>query len=129
MSWLVVVGDVHGCLVELFQLLDAVKFDYSKDNLILVGDMCNKGPCSQEVRAAQVPASAEGACGTAVALPAYMQFQHTLLLQWSTLYAAPAIATRCFLLLLLSAGPARLLQQDACCQKAGPGLCEATMMI
>ncbi|WIA19775.1 hypothetical protein OEZ85_005687 [Tetradesmus obliquus] len=46
---LVVVGDVHGCLVELFQLLDAVKFDYAKDNLILVGDMCNKGPRSQEV--------------------------------------------------------------------------------
>ena len=49
---LVVVGDVHGCLVELFQLLDAVKFDYAKDNLILVGDMCNKGPRSQEVRTA-----------------------------------------------------------------------------
>ncbi|KAF6259985.1 Metallo-dependent phosphatase-like protein [Scenedesmus sp. NREL 46B-D3] len=49
---LVVVGDVHGCLAELFQLLDAVKFDYGKDNLILTGDLCNKGPRSQEVAAA-----------------------------------------------------------------------------
>lgn len=56
---LVVVGDVHGCLVELFQLLDAVKFDYAKDNLILVGDMCNKGPRSQEVRTlVQLPLTA-----------------------------------------------------------------------
>jgi metallophosphoesterase superfamily enzyme len=53
---LVVVGDLHGCLVELFQVLDAVKFEYGKDNLILVGDVCNKGPRSQEVTTLELPA-------------------------------------------------------------------------
>jgi hypothetical protein len=68
----VVVGDVHGCLVELFQLLDAVKFDYDKDNLILVGDLCNKGPRSQEVSAPGLLAIIIvcRVLATAVALPA-----------------------------------------------------------
>ena len=46
---LVIIGDVHGCLAELFQLLDAVDFKYGHDNLLLTGDMCNKGPRPQEV--------------------------------------------------------------------------------
>lgn len=47
---LVMVGDVHGCLTELFELLDTVGFRYGFDNLLLTGDLCNKGPRCQEVR-------------------------------------------------------------------------------
>lgn len=47
---LVIVGDIHGCLSELFKLLDALDFQYGHDNLLLTGDMCNKGPRPQEVR-------------------------------------------------------------------------------
>lgn len=49
---LVIVGDVHGCLTELFELLDVIRFDWHTDNLCLTGDLCNKGPRSQEVVAA-----------------------------------------------------------------------------
>jgi hypothetical protein len=46
---LVVVGDVHGCLDELQQLLQEVEFKEGSDNLVLVGDLVNKGPKSAEV--------------------------------------------------------------------------------
>eukprot|EP00775_Hariotina_reticulata_P006999 gene6999-7213_t len=48
---LILIGDVHGCLRELLQLLDTIKFDYGQDNLIFVGDLVNKGPRSQETAA------------------------------------------------------------------------------
>lgn len=51
---LVIVGDVHGCLSELFQLLDALDFKFGHDNLLLTGDMVNKGPRSQEVGVAEL---------------------------------------------------------------------------
>lgn len=45
----VIVGDVHACLDELQALLAACAFDASKDTLMLVGDLVNKGPKSVEV--------------------------------------------------------------------------------
>lgn len=47
---LIVVGDVHGCLDELKELLG--KCEYSQqdgDRVLLVGDLVNKGPYSAEV--------------------------------------------------------------------------------
>lgn len=45
----IIVGDVHGCLQELKDLL--AKCDYNPLNsiVILVGDLVNKGPFSAEV--------------------------------------------------------------------------------
>ncbi|KAF8065841.1 apaH [Scenedesmus sp. PABB004] len=48
----VIVGDVHGCADELDALLAAVAFDAASDNLLLVGDLVNKGPASARVVAA-----------------------------------------------------------------------------
>ena len=47
---LVVVGDIHGCHDELLMLLDKVHYDNKVDNLVLVGDLVNKGPYSDKVR-------------------------------------------------------------------------------
>jgi Icc-related predicted phosphoesterase len=46
---LLVVGDVHGCLDELQQLLQTVDYKQGSDNLVFVGDLVNKGPKSAEV--------------------------------------------------------------------------------
>lgn len=48
---LLLVGDVHGCLDELQQLLQEVDFKRGSDNLVFVGDLVNKGPKSAEVGA------------------------------------------------------------------------------
>ena len=45
----VIVGDVHGCYDELQELLKACRFQAEKDNLVLVGDIVNKGPHSAKV--------------------------------------------------------------------------------
>lgn len=42
----IVVGDVHGCLQELDELLQLVEFVQSKDELIFVGDLVDRGPDS-----------------------------------------------------------------------------------
>ena len=44
MRW--VVGDVQGCARELERLLAAAKFDPAHDELILAGDLINRGPDS-----------------------------------------------------------------------------------
>lgn len=47
---LIIVGDVHGCLRELHQLLQEVNFDGGKlDQLVSVGDLVRKGPDSKGV--------------------------------------------------------------------------------
>ena len=46
---LVIVGDVHGCVVELAQLLKKVNFNRAQDRLVFVGDLVNKGPRSHQV--------------------------------------------------------------------------------
>jgi len=40
------VGDIQGCYEPLVQLLDKVNFDQSKDILLCVGDLVNRGPDS-----------------------------------------------------------------------------------
>jgi len=40
------VGDIQGCYDQLSRLLDQVKFDTSKDTLLCVGDLVNRGPKS-----------------------------------------------------------------------------------
>lgn len=39
---LIIVGDVHGCLIELKELLLKVGFENGKDRLIFVGDLVGK---------------------------------------------------------------------------------------
>ncbi|WIA17343.1 hypothetical protein OEZ85_014206 [Tetradesmus obliquus] len=78
---LIVVGDVHGCLNEFFQLLDTLDFKYGYDNLLLTGDLVNKGPRSQEVVAALRALSESGQVWAVrgnnddVALSAWYQLQ------------------------------------------------------
>eukprot|EP01119_Soliformovum_irregulare_P022903 TRINITY_DN7911_c0_g1_i1.p1 TRINITY_DN7911_c0_g1~~TRINITY_DN7911_c0_g1_i1.p1 ORF type:complete len:240 (-),score=58.32 TRINITY_DN7911_c0_g1_i1:76-795(-) len=45
----IVVGDIHGCLDELKELLAQVSFDPTTDRLVSVGDLVGKGPQSIEV--------------------------------------------------------------------------------
>ena len=47
---LLVIGDVHGCIDELHELLDKVKYVEGQDNLIFTGDLGDKGPHSIKVR-------------------------------------------------------------------------------
>lgn len=47
---LVIVGDVHGCVIELRALLSKVAFKEGEDNLVFAGDLVNKGPASVEVQ-------------------------------------------------------------------------------
>ena len=44
----IVVGDVHGCLGELHELLEKVEYTPAHDRVVLVGDLVNKGPGSAE---------------------------------------------------------------------------------
>jgi bis(5'-nucleosyl)-tetraphosphatase (symmetrical) len=44
MRW--VVGDIHGCALELGDLLDEIQFDPGRDELWSVGDLVNTGPDS-----------------------------------------------------------------------------------
>ena len=43
------VGDIQGCYTSLRQLLDLVRFEPSRDRLLLTGDLVNRGPRSLEV--------------------------------------------------------------------------------
>ncbi len=47
MRWLV--GDIQGCARELDLLLEAIRFDASRDELWCLGDLINRGPDSLEV--------------------------------------------------------------------------------
>lgn len=44
----IIVGDVHGCVRELEALLKEIRLDASKDRLLFIGDLINKGPFSKE---------------------------------------------------------------------------------
>jgi len=48
-SQLFIVGDIHGCALELQRLLEQERFDAIYDTLVLVGDLVNRGPQSGEV--------------------------------------------------------------------------------
>lgn len=44
-----VVGDIHGHFRQLMQILIKIKFNFKKDRLFSVGDLCDRGPDSKEV--------------------------------------------------------------------------------
>ena len=44
-----VVGDIHGSFRQLMQILLKMDFDFKKDRLFSVGDLCDRGPHSEEV--------------------------------------------------------------------------------
>lgn len=46
---LIIVGDIHGMVTALDELLKKVEFNATTDHLIAVGDMVNKGPDSGDV--------------------------------------------------------------------------------
>ena len=46
---LLVLGDLHGCKDELAELLLKANYTHGKDNLILAGDLVDKGPYPIEV--------------------------------------------------------------------------------
>lgn len=48
-SRLIIIGDVHGCIEPLKELLEKVKFKRKRDLLVFTGDLVNKGPSSCEV--------------------------------------------------------------------------------
>eukprot|EP00808_Paulinella_micropora_P004226 g30098.t1 len=45
----IVVGDIHGCLEELLELLKKCEYEAEQDLLVLVGDLVGKGPFGSEV--------------------------------------------------------------------------------
>lgn len=44
-----VIGDVHGCYIELQELLSLIKYNPNKDDIWFLGDLVNRGPASLEV--------------------------------------------------------------------------------
>lgn len=44
----IVIGDIHGCISELSELIDMLKIQYN-DKIIFIGDLINKGPFSNDV--------------------------------------------------------------------------------
>ena len=44
MSRTIIIGDVHGCLVELRELLGALDYQPGRDQLVFVGDYLDRGP-------------------------------------------------------------------------------------
>lgn len=44
-----VIGDVQGCFLSFQKLLQAINFDETKDRLILLGDIVNRGPLSLDM--------------------------------------------------------------------------------
>ena len=45
----IVIGDVHGCYLELIMLLNKAGYNPTQDDLIFVGDLVNRGPDSKKV--------------------------------------------------------------------------------
>ena len=43
------ISDVHGMYYKMLNALDDVKFDYTKDTLVCLGDMFDRGPHSKEI--------------------------------------------------------------------------------
>jgi bis(5'-nucleosyl)-tetraphosphatase (symmetrical) len=45
----IIVGDIHGCIEEFEELIQALKYDKRYDRLILLGDLIDRGPNSPAV--------------------------------------------------------------------------------
>ena len=63
MERIIVVGDVHGCLEELDELLKLVSFTQGRDRLIFAGDLVDRGPASAGVVARVCELKAECVMG------------------------------------------------------------------
>lgn len=46
---LIIIGDVHGCYIELMALLDDCQYSSARDHLIFTGDLIAKGPDSSAI--------------------------------------------------------------------------------
>lgn len=46
MAGTIIIGDLHGCLRELKELLEQISYSPPADQLILVGDLMDRGPDS-----------------------------------------------------------------------------------
>lgn len=46
---LIIIGDVHGCVKELREVLDEAEYVEGEDTVVLVGDLVDKGPYPLEV--------------------------------------------------------------------------------
>ena len=44
-----VVGDIHGMFSKLYYNLEKINFDFNKDRLFSVGDLCDRGPDSEQI--------------------------------------------------------------------------------
>ncbi|BBI33778.1 metallophosphoesterase family protein [Cohnella abietis] len=49
MKRILMISDIHGCIEPFNQLLEAIQFDSSSDQLILLGDYIDRGPKSKDV--------------------------------------------------------------------------------
>ncbi|NMD05917.1 MAG: serine/threonine protein phosphatase, partial [Deltaproteobacteria bacterium] len=43
------IGDIHGCLDKLEELIEKISADHQKDQLIFLGDYIDRGKYSREV--------------------------------------------------------------------------------
>jgi hypothetical protein len=59
----IVVGDVHGCLEELDELLRTVELSPGRDRLVLLGDLLDRGPDGPGVVRRARELGAEAVCG------------------------------------------------------------------
>ena len=39
----IIISDVHGCMTELTELLDKVKFNKNEDTIVFTGDLMDRG--------------------------------------------------------------------------------------
>ncbi len=50
----IIIGDVHGCIKEMKELLVEAEYIHGVDTVILVGDLGDKGPYPLEVRSSRI---------------------------------------------------------------------------
>lgn len=49
MNKIFAIGDIHGCLEKLRELIDQIGIDYTRDTLVFIGDYIDRGSFSKEV--------------------------------------------------------------------------------
>src|ERR1022692_3135230 len=57
------IGDVHGCNYELQELLSKIGYNQKTDRVILLGDLCSRGPSPIEVLQTIQELKLEAICG------------------------------------------------------------------
>ncbi|KAF4984409.1 hypothetical protein FZEAL_371 [Fusarium zealandicum] len=80
---LLVVGDIHGMLDTFEKLLKQADFDPTRDHVVAVGDMINKGPKSAELVTRLMDLNASAVRGN---------HEDRVILTWSTLNAQQGVA-------------------------------------